>query len=175
VLWRVARLMSDQGYDDVENYGDDPVTADGTWAVFDRYPRITHGQDAVWRRQAARSFDDLAGDLAGGTWPAPTCPGEEMAVHLMLELAEAAVQDDWWGECLDGVPVHPDDFNWDLAGEVFVQDTDILSLFDDGLDGLEDPDDATNAFLRMGDYRPGAWFTPFTGAQPRDGRRPFRR
>jgi hypothetical protein len=31
----------------------------------------------VWRRQAARSFDDLTADLAAGQWPHPTCfPGK---------------------------------------------------------------------------------------------------
>lgn len=76
VLWAVAQLHADFAYDDIEQYGDAPIIdADGGWVAFADYPRITWGQDAVWRRQAARAFDDLAADLAAGRLPSPTCPG----------------------------------------------------------------------------------------------------
>jgi hypothetical protein len=75
ILWAVAHLHADFAYDDVQQSGDTPVSEkDGGWAVFADYPRITWGQDAVWRRQAARAFDDLAADLAAGHLPLATCP-----------------------------------------------------------------------------------------------------
>lgn len=53
VLWGVAQLLADFAYDDVCEYGDEPVTADDRWNVFSRFPPVTWRQDAVWRRQAA--------------------------------------------------------------------------------------------------------------------------
>jgi hypothetical protein len=66
VLWTVAQILADQGYDDVTRHGDGPPVDDNAWALFNRYPRITWRQDAVWRRQAARAYDDLTEDIAAG-------------------------------------------------------------------------------------------------------------
>jgi len=40
-------------------------------------------------------------------------------------------------------------------------DTDIEILWDPGLDGLDNPQDPTNQFLGMGDYRPHRWHVTF--------------
>lgn len=177
VLWAVARLLADHAYNDVHAYGDEPLVDDTGWMVFGDYPRITWRRDAVWRRQAARAFDDLAEDLEAGKWPRPTCPGEEMALHLMLRSARDAVDDDWapLDEILPRLPEHRDDYEWDMASEVLLQDNDVLSLFNATLDGVEDPEAEYNKIMGMGDYRPEAWFRPFLNATPRDGRRGFRR
>ena len=176
-LWAVAQVHADFAYDDVHQHGDAPVTDDGTWAAFSEYPRITWTQDAVWRRQAARAFDDLTADLAAGHLPSPTCPGEEMALHLMLRSAQAAIADGWGPtpDLLAALPEHDDDHDWDIAPEVLMQDDDILSLFDEQMDGIEDPDTEANRGAGMGDYRPAAWFRTFLNMTPRDGRRHFRR
>jgi hypothetical protein len=177
VLWSMANLLADRGYDDVTEYGDAPVTDDNGWTLFGQYPRITWQQDAVWRRQAARAYDDLAEDIEAGRWPRPRCAGEEMALHLALQNAPDAVQDGWTG--LDDTrPLlleHPDDYDWAMASEVFFQDHDILDLFDVVKDGIEDPDSDLNRATGMGDYRPQAWFHTFLNMPPRDGRRTFRR
>ncbi len=68
-----SRAPHDQAYDDVLEHGDEPVDDTGDWAVFNEFPRITWRQNAVWRRQAARSFDDLSDDLAADSWPQPAC------------------------------------------------------------------------------------------------------
>ena len=178
VLWSFAELMGDWAFDDIEQHGDEPVeAADGNWLVLGDYPLITWKQDAVWRRQAARAFDDLADDLEGGSWPRPTCPGEEMALHLLLFTAEKdwASDDILPTEALAALPAHRDDMDWDMCKDVFFQDSDILALLDPCHDGIEHPDDPQNCELRMGDYRPLAWFRAFRNTQPRDGRRPFRR
>lgn len=178
ILWAVAQLHADFAYDDVQQFGDAVVSEkDDGWAVLADYPRITWGQDAVWRRQAARAFDDLAADLAAGQLPLATCPGEEMAVHLMLRSAQGAAADGWGvpPETLILLPEHGGDFDWDLAVDVLLQDEDILHLFDEQLDGIEDPESEENQRFRIGDYRPEAWFKPFRNAAQRDGRRPFRR
>ncbi|MFD9736245.1 hypothetical protein [Umezawaea sp. NPDC059074] len=177
VLWSMAGLLADHAYDDVIEYGDDPVTAASQWSLFDEFPRITWGQNAIWRRQAARAFDDLAEDLVAGRWPQPCCAAEEMALHLVLRYAGDAVDDGWSGleDDFKALPEHSDDLDWDMLGEVLFQDIDILELFDPSRDGLENPDDEENRYLGMGDYTPPAWFTPFDNMSPRDPRRPFRR
>ncbi|MFI5937850.1 hypothetical protein [Actinoplanes sp. NPDC051494] len=178
MLWSMAQLHSDHAYTDVEQFGDTPVSEKDTmWMAFADYPPITWSQDAVWRRQAARAFDDLAGDLAGGHLPLATCPAEEMSMHLMLSSAQAAAADGWGipPEELALLPEHDDDYDWDLAVDVLLQDEDILHLFNKQLDGIEDPESEENQRFRIGDYRPEAWFKPFQNATPRDGRRPFRR
>jgi hypothetical protein len=155
---------------------DEPVLDDGDWSVFQRYPQITWRQDAVWRRQAARAYDDLTADLEAGKWPRPTCPGEEMALHLILRDVDVMVDDDWTGriqETLVRLPEHADDF--DCNYDVLFQDTDILELFGAELDGIEDPDTEANRGIGMGDYRPQVWFKAFANMTPRDGRRPCRR
>jgi len=176
-LWAMAQIHADFAYDDVHHHGDDPVTDDSAWAAFSEYPRITWTQDAVWRRQAARAFDDLTADLAAGHLPTPTCPGEEMALHLMLRSAQAAIADGWGPtpDLLAALPEDDGDYDWDLALEMLLQDDDILDLFDQQMDGIEDPESDANRQAGMGDYRPAAWFRTFSNMTPRDGRRRFRR
>lgn len=177
-LWSAAQILADHAYDDVENHGDDPVDLEQGWILFDQLPAVTWRQDAVWRRQAARAFDDLASDLAEGRRPLPRCFAEEMALHLVLEDAAAGVEDGWIEpspQVIAGQTPHPDDYDWEMAGEVLFLDHDILTLFDPAFDGVEDPESEINERMRMGDMRPRAWFDTFGGAVPRDGRRPFRR
>ena len=179
-LWTAGQILADRAYDDVEEHGDKPVPGEDEWTLSGRYPRMTWAQDAVWRRQAARAYDDLTADLEAGEWPCPRRPAEEMALHLVLRDVTSAAGDGWaWGEEEEEegarLPVHPDDFSWDLAQDVLFQDTDILALFNPDLDGIEDPADELNLQMRIGDYRPQAWFKAFANMDPRDGRRPFRR
>lgn len=177
-LWSLAQILADSGYDDVEEHDSNPMRDEGDWSLFDRYPRITWGQDAMWRRQAARAYDDLAADLEKGAWPLPTCPAEEMALHMILEDVPSAVNDGWTGldeSVLASLLERPDDFDWDAMPDVLLQDTDILQLFEPDLDGIEDPHEGLNADMAMGDYRPSAWFKAFANMQPRDERRAFRR
>jgi hypothetical protein len=177
MLHLVGNDLADSAFDDIVEHGDDPLVDEHEWALFSRYPRITWRQDAVWRRQAARSIDDLVADLEAGSWPTPTCAAEEMALHLMLEDAPTALADDWADTAgqLDRLPDHPDDYEWQMLTEMLLQDIDILSLFDAQLDGFEDPDSEINRQFGVGDYRPAAWFAPFANVPPRDPRRSFRR
>lgn len=173
-LWDRLESLAEFGYDDVAAHGDGPVSAETAWQLFDRYPRLTWRQDAVWRRQCARSCDDLAADLAAGRWPLPRCTAEEVVLHLALEDAEALGE--WGAPGTDPpLPEHEDDLDYDTALDALFQDHDVLALFQARLDGIEDPSNDVNRELGMGDHRPAAWFEPFNGATPRDGRRPFRR
>jgi hypothetical protein len=177
LLYVSAQALGDAGYDDVVEHGDDPVAAAGEWMLFDQFPPITFGCDAVWRRQAARAFDDLADDLAAGRLPEPRCPAEEMALRLTLSSAEAMLLDlrDYVEDLVAGMPAQSGDYDWALAFESLLQDDDMAALFNAEQDGIEDPDAEGNRQIGMGDYRPMAWFDWFDDAEPRDGRRPFRR
>ena len=66
-----AWVCADMAYDDIDERGDDPVDPAQWWYLFDRLPDCTYSQPAAWRRQIARSFDDLAADLGSGQLPPP--------------------------------------------------------------------------------------------------------
>jgi hypothetical protein len=181
LLYCLTGYFSDAVYDDIDELGDDPITSDDRVHTLSDYPRLTWNQDAVWRRQAARAFDDLGEDLLKGRWPTPRCIGEEMALYLILRAAPSAQADEWFTggglatNPFDAVPEHSEDYGWDTAKQVLFQDHDFLQLFNASLDGIEDPDDEMNRNLGMGDLRAHAWFKPFDNVERRDGRRPFRR
>ncbi|WP_055588111.1 hypothetical protein [Peterkaempfera griseoplana] len=179
LLFEQLSALADAAYDDVEEYAGAPVLAgeEHEWAVLGRLPRLTWKQDVPWRREMARSFDDLAGDLADGRWPEPRCPAEELALELALADAAAALEDepDHIAELMDGLPAHPFDYDWAACRECFPRHRHVLLLDDPELDGIEDPDSEANRELGLGDLRPPAWFTPFADAGPRDPERGFRR
>jgi hypothetical protein len=178
IIWSMAQILADQGYDDVSEHGSELIGKRNDWFLFDRYPRFTWGQDVSWRRQAVRSYDDLAADVASGDWPLPTCPAEEMALHLILGDVPFALDDGWTGideTTLASLPEHADDFNWEEIVDAFFQDIDILHLMDPELDGIHDPHDELNTLMRIGDYRPRAWFNNFQNMPPRDPHRGYRR
>jgi hypothetical protein len=177
VLHHAAAYLADLAYEDVLDHGDDAVTDEPVWRVFDRYPIITYRQNAVWRRQSARAYDDLAVDLAAGVWPEPRCHAEAMALRLIVQdvVELSADLPEPVSEIVMRLPRHPNDDDWEGIYEGLVQDTDISMLFDPTLDGIDHPDDVVNQDMRMGDYRPPAWFDWYNNAEPRDGRRPFRR
>ncbi|GAB37621.1 hypothetical protein GOSPT_018_00010, partial [Gordonia sputi NBRC 100414] len=65
----------------------------------------------------------------------------------------------------DGVPDGENDagpdFDWDEVPGALTGDEDVALLWRPDLDGIDDPGGETNSFLRMGDYRPGAWHVRF--------------
>ncbi|MGW3353753.1 hypothetical protein ACWDA3_61710 [Nonomuraea rubra] len=177
VLYLSLSMLADQAYDDVLDHGDVPVTRTGEdWFLFRSLPRITWRCGAVWRRQFARAFDDLAGDLETGEWPIPRTTAEELALHLAIRLAPAQK------EMLDEqdehaeLPERADDYDWHMCSQLFFQDHDVLMLYDNGLDGIESDSDA-NRELGLGHtLHPTNWFTPFNSGRPvRDETRGFRR
>ena len=161
-----AALTADEAYDDVETHGNEPVPPKAwDWALFDLYPRSTWNAGAQWRRQAARAYDDLAGDIDAGIWPLPRCPAEELALQtLLVRLRDwFADRDDWqsmlWDE-LEALPQHHDDEDVDDAWKHLTRSDEELSAY---------PDE---------DRHPRAheeWFELFDGAEKRDLARGFRR
>ena len=65
---------TDQGREDIDQ--NDPAK----WLLFDRYPHITHGRDADWRRRALRAYGDLVATNGYGFYDStrgasPSCAG----------------------------------------------------------------------------------------------------
>jgi hypothetical protein len=163
--------VADYLYDDAQALGNDPITTDnvGRVRVLGDLPSFTWGRDEQWRRQLARAGDDLAADLAAGSWPDPRCTAEEVVLHLGIQSGEGNWHDDDFGTDL------PDDadFDWEECYEFFFQDTDFLFLFNPRFDGLE----SSTLAEEHGsvNLHPDRWFEPFGNAEPRDPDRGFRR
>ncbi len=179
MLYTALENLSDEAYDDVDEHHSDPVTREktGDWALFARLPRITWQTDADWRRQVARACEDLSQDLAAGHWAIPRSNAEEMALHLAIEDAPDYLEmaEESGDEGHNALPEHSDDYNWDECSDLLFQDHDVLMLFDESLDGFEDPGTDINKHFRVGDLRPEAWFKFFNNVEPRDPNRGFRR
>jgi hypothetical protein len=179
LLHTALATLADQVFDDVEAHGSEPVQEKYAfdWSVLDRFPRITWNQDSEWRRHVARACDDLTDDLARGGWPTPRSNAEEMVLHLAIHDGPSwqEVKDDIQDKAHEVLPRHSLDYDWDMCSEMLFQDHDILMLYDESLDGIENPGDDTNRYLRIGDLRPAAWFEYFNNVEPRDPARGFRR
>lgn len=173
-LHEALGLLAGSAHDDAEEFGDRPLTPGGSdenAGVLARLPKVTYHAGLEWRLRFARAVEDIRGDLENGWWPEPTCTAEEIALHLAVEDARTAVGDARTAtgrHGARGLPAHRDDHDFDTCEELLFQDTDVLMLYDAGLDGIEDPDGEINVRLGIGDLRPAAWFEPFLNVTPRD-------
>lgn len=158
-----ACTLADNAYDDLELHGHLPVARGMFWSVFAAFPPTTWGEDKHWRRQVARSFDDLADDIDAGLPPLPTCTAEEMALHLILRRARALHLDGELEDRLAPIPEHPHDSDWGGPLDCLFDDQDVLLLFAD-----QPPGDGVN-------LEPPHWFDPFIADRGRDPGRGFRR
>jgi hypothetical protein len=167
--------LADAAHDDLDEYGDTPVEpgSNEAWQLFDRLPRLCWRQDAAWRRNIVRAFDDLIADLESGAHLEPRCNAEELALHLAIEDAAATVKDmpELVEEITEGLPQHADDLDLEACSEELLQDHDILMLYDDWAQGIEDPAGEVDRFAGIGDLRPDHWFEPFLNVEPRDRKR----
>ncbi|MFF0465680.1 hypothetical protein [Streptomyces mexicanus] len=175
VLCLALQQLSAQAWQEVATLGDQPAqrTAGG---LFGSLPRVTWRQNASWRRQMARAFDDLAADCASGTDVEPRCTGEEMALHLGIARAQDLTRNRprLVRDTVAGLPEDRADFDWDACSDVLFQDYDVLMLFDNSLDGIEDPEGDVHQSLGMVNLAPGDWFDAFDPEQARDPDRGFR-
>ncbi|MFE7958645.1 hypothetical protein [Streptomyces sp. NPDC057413] len=175
VLHLALQQLSDKAWQEVSTLGEQPAQR-SAGGLFGSLPRVTWHQDAAWRRQMARAFDDLAADCASGAEVEPRCTGEEMALHLGIARAQELtrnrprlVQDS-----VAGLPENRADFDWDACSDVLFQDHDVLMLFDNSLDGIEDPQGDIPQSLGMVNLAPSDWFSAFDPEQARDPDRGFR-
>ncbi|MEU7108213.1 hypothetical protein ABZ951_24685 [Streptomyces sp. NPDC046215] len=178
ILRAAFGLLADMAYDELEEIGDARVDLQDNYAfLFSDMPVLTWRQKTGWRRQMARCFDDLADDIEVGNWPLPTCTGEEMAMHLALDHASSMVTDepDLVTELVKGLPEEPGDYDWELCMTTFLEDTDVLFLYEPWSQGIEDPHSPLNQHLGIAGLEADRWFKPFYEGRARDPERGFRR
>lgn len=113
----------------------------------------------TWRGQFVAGFDRVAERIGGvdnGDVLA-RCTAEELALHLIIDLAEADYIDGAISPAaachLPGHGENDEDFNW---MRVLFEDHDVLMLFGPALDGVEHDPELATAYLH-----PRDWFSPF--------------
>jgi hypothetical protein len=120
--------------------------------------------DDPWMRRFVSRFDALAARLARGGFASEqlaSCTAEEMALHLVIELAEGFVADGV-SPTHEHVPAHgEDDTDFELAREMLFRDHDVLLLFNASLDGIEDESNDLQGELRFANLHPNDWFVTF--------------
>lgn len=177
VLEVALGLVAEMANQSLDEIVDRPVDLGDNGAfIFSELPVLTWNQDARWRRQMVRCFDDLADDIRAGKWPQPTCTGEEMAIHLAIEHASSMVVDDpeLVTEFVKGLPPHHNDWDWGLCLDVLLEDTDVLFLYEPWSQGIEDSDNHVNQLMDIANLQADDWFKPFRGDEARDPERGFR-
>lgn len=80
--------------------------------LLDRLPKCTFAESARWRRELARSFDDLVEDLDAGQLPRPRTIAEQLALLIVIAQASAALADEGYGD-------------WDAVTDVPMGDRDV--------------------------------------------------
>lgn len=178
LLEAAFEILADRAYDAIEMIGDSRVDLGPNHvSVFSDLPVLTWGANTEWRRLMARCFDDLADDIAADRWPQPTCTGEEMAVHVALAEASYMAEDEpeLVAEFVKGLPAEQNDYDWGLCLDVFLEDTDVLFLYEPWAQGVEDPDHTVGRMLGVANLEAENWFTPFRAEETRDPERGFRR
>ncbi|MEV7157263.1 hypothetical protein AB0N77_21990 [Streptomyces misionensis] len=177
VLRLAGEELSALAWQEVAALGDEPLPR-GAGGVFGQLPAITLRRDGQWRRQMARAFDDLAGDLQapGETWLGPRCTGEEMALHLMIDRARSITTNRPSGVrgLVADLPHSSADYDWEGCSDDLFEDHDVLMLFDAQLDGMEDPDSGIHQAMGMVNLAADEWFEPFRTDNARDPGRGFR-
>ncbi|MFD5616494.1 hypothetical protein [Kitasatospora sp. NPDC127060] len=123
VLRLALEDLSQAAWAEVTALGDEQLTHKSA-GLFASLPKLTFGQNSGWRRQMARTFDDLAGDLTAGRDLEPGCTGEEMALHLAISRAREIATDRprLVTDAVQGLPAHRHDLDWEACSDLLFQD-----------------------------------------------------
>lgn len=140
----------------------------GSNSTIAEFPRFTHGQPLEWWQQTQKATRRMAERMRTGVKWNPRTPAEEAALYLASgEAYIDAVKDDLDGrpelrEQFDALPDLGElDFHFDEVVRALTESTDIELIFQDAFDGLGDPEDPTNRWHGIRDYRPAAWHRMF--------------
>jgi hypothetical protein len=121
--------------------------------------------DDAWMRRFVSTFDALADRLASGRFASEqlaSCTAEEMALHLVIDLAEDFVADSMFPP-QDHLPACGEaDTDFESAREVLFRDHDVLMLFNASLDGMEDDSNQISEDFRFANLHPRDWFVTFS-------------
>ena len=108
-------------------------TIDEPWYT-GKLPKIAipfYKKSPMWRKAFVECHMRIAARLSKGLAPSPNCTGEEMALHNIINMAEA---DDHY-EVDESLVKFKNDQNFGLLRENVVEDEDVLMLFEDGDNG----------------------------------------
>ena len=121
-----------------------------------------YAKDRAWRQQFIAGFERIAERLARGGEDdvLARCTAEELALHKIIDLAEAQVLADIVSPAaVCHLPDHgarDEDFHW--MREVLFEDHDVLMLYNHALDGIDRTVDGHSSL------QPRAWFEAFRPA-----------
>jgi hypothetical protein len=181
LLRAAAALWLEVAADELAAFGDDPYDRaahgkDPGLSLLAELPRICDHQNAAWRLAVVRAIAALEGDLEAGRAPLPRDTAEEVALSLILSLSEHILEHlPEEGEVVAGHEVPgpgaftPRHVDFESMRELLYQDSDFEMLYDEELDGIEDPGNAFNAAVGVGDKRPASWFATFGNLAERHG------
>ena len=152
-LWVAAVYLSD-------TYGEDPQSE----MLREELPPIARRlADDAWLARFVSCFEALAVRLGAGlaSEQLASCTAEEMALHMVIDFAEASVADGMAPipQKLPRRGAADTDFEW--AREVLFRDHDVLMLFNASLDGIEDDSSELAEYYRFANLHPRDWFIPF--------------
>jgi hypothetical protein len=139
-----------------------------------KLPKIAipfYKKSPMWRKAFVECHMRIAARLSNGLDPSPNCTGEEMALHNIINMAEA---DDEY-ELDESLVKFKNDQNFSLLRENVVEDEDVLMLFEDGDNGHSGEVDRytpgpllTNILwgdagkiAGVANLHPADWFIPF--------------
>lgn len=134
--------------------------------VEDLPPLVARVVGDAWYERFVACLDALESRLAaGGFVPerVACCTGEEMALHLIVGMAEALIESDGvddleWMKSLP--PLRADD-DPEWARTVLFRDHDVLWLFEASLDGVEAADSDESVYYGLAHMHPREWFDRF--------------
>jgi hypothetical protein len=152
-LWVAAVYLSD-------TYGEDPQSE----LLSAELPPIARRlADDAWLARFVSCFETLAVRLGTGlvSEQLASCTAEEMALHMVIDCAEASVAEGTapTPQRLPRRGAEDTDFDW--AREVLFRDHDVLMLFNVSLDGIEDDTSELAEYYRFANLHPRDWFIPF--------------
>ena len=198
---RMAALMHS-----VAIYAADSMFLDSEYMDHPPLPRIARPffkKSKEWRESFRDCYVRIAMRLQKGLPPQPNCTGEELAFRNILVDSQDRANDEMLFESDDEVdsdddeddddedidsfnnefkrlPKFPNDGNFDLVGDIAVQDEDVLMLYEEGDNGYSDSDEdetkvdnpvlgantsmllgAIGARMNATFIHPGEWFIAF--------------
>lgn len=122
----------------------------------------------AWFDRFIDCYDALAERVAAGDGDREglaTCTGEELALHIALQLAEERLADGMIGPDVgpaEGLPYHgDDDYDFEALRDLLFTDHDVLMLYDASIDGIEDEGGEAWQVARYANLHPRDWFKPF--------------
>ena len=158
-LWDVCIYLADTWRD---SRGDPAV-------LLDQLPPLARPlARGEWFDRFTDCFEALAQKIASGEGDQErlaASTGEEMALHMVVDLAEAFVADGMLGPAVGraaSLPDHGDaDIDFDTMREMLFADNDVLILFDPSMDGAEIEGGELDRVQRFANLHPKDWFKPF--------------